>query len=222
MCNFFETCYSVCTLLILFLCPLFLPPGSTVEQFPWYLWWAAADVHCSGGSRICQGHPREHAQHSGHWPVYGCSQTAVHRSYSWEPPLLLPRWDKCEDLCKLFSLPEDTKNNHTCKSDVQILIFSFILTPFFFSVSLPSESRSNLLPVVLHHIHLHLRQQRELLICSGILSSIFSIIKTSSMVQYIHTRHIWLKIPCDSNWIRKYNIEFPFPLEIYWIMVMQL
>uniref|UniRef100_A0AAX7V7H1 Dedicator of cytokinesis 3 n=1 Tax=Astatotilapia calliptera TaxID=8154 RepID=A0AAX7V7H1_ASTCA len=43
------------------------------------------------------------------------------------------------------------------------------------------ESRSILLPVVLHHIHLHLRQQRELLICSGILGSIFSIIKTSSM-----------------------------------------
>uniref|UniRef100_A0A6Q2YN00 Dedicator of cytokinesis 3 n=1 Tax=Esox lucius TaxID=8010 RepID=A0A6Q2YN00_ESOLU len=43
------------------------------------------------------------------------------------------------------------------------------------------ESRSILLPVVLHHIHLHLRQQRELLICSGILTSIFSIIKTSSM-----------------------------------------
>ncbi|KAG7263554.1 hypothetical protein CRUP_011492, partial [Coryphaenoides rupestris] len=42
-------------------------------------------------------------------------------------------------------------------------------------------SRSILLPVVLHHIHLHLRQQRELLICSGILASIFSIIKTSSM-----------------------------------------
>ncbi|KAM6977028.1 dedicator of cytokinesis protein 3-like isoform 1-T1 [Aplochiton taeniatus] len=41
------------------------------------------------------------------------------------------------------------------------------------------ESRSILLPVVLHHIHLHLRQQRELLICSGILGSIFSIIKTS-------------------------------------------
>uniref|UniRef100_A0A8C9YVA3 Dedicator of cytokinesis 3 n=1 Tax=Sander lucioperca TaxID=283035 RepID=A0A8C9YVA3_SANLU len=43
------------------------------------------------------------------------------------------------------------------------------------------ESRSILLPVVLHHIHLHLRQQRELLICSGILGSIFSIIKASSM-----------------------------------------
>uniref|UniRef100_A0A669QJ03 Dedicator of cytokinesis 3 n=1 Tax=Phasianus colchicus TaxID=9054 RepID=A0A669QJ03_PHACC len=44
-----------------------------------------------------------------------------------------------------------------------------------------SESRRILLPVVLHHIHLHLRQQKELLICSGILSSIFSIIKTSSL-----------------------------------------
>ncbi|XP_037620510.1 dedicator of cytokinesis protein 3-like [Sebastes umbrosus] len=43
------------------------------------------------------------------------------------------------------------------------------------------ESRRILLPVVLHHIHLHLRQQKELLICSGILSSIFSIIKSSSM-----------------------------------------
>uniref|UniRef100_A0A3B3BR28 Dedicator of cytokinesis 3 n=1 Tax=Oryzias melastigma TaxID=30732 RepID=A0A3B3BR28_ORYME len=43
------------------------------------------------------------------------------------------------------------------------------------------ESRRILLPVVLHHIHLHLRQQKELLICSGILGSIFSIIKNSSM-----------------------------------------
>ncbi|KAM6981344.1 dedicator of cytokinesis protein 3 isoform 2-T2 [Aplochiton taeniatus] len=43
------------------------------------------------------------------------------------------------------------------------------------------ESRRILLPVVLHHIHLHLRQQKELLICSGILSSIFSIIKASSV-----------------------------------------
>uniref|UniRef100_A0A7N6B6K4 Dedicator of cytokinesis 3 n=1 Tax=Anabas testudineus TaxID=64144 RepID=A0A7N6B6K4_ANATE len=47
------------------------------------------------------------------------------------------------------------------------------------------ESRSILLPVVLHHIHLHLRQQRELLICSGILGSIFAIIKTSSMGEYV-------------------------------------
>uniref|UniRef100_A0A8C4SZG3 Dedicator of cytokinesis 3 n=1 Tax=Erpetoichthys calabaricus TaxID=27687 RepID=A0A8C4SZG3_ERPCA len=43
------------------------------------------------------------------------------------------------------------------------------------------ESRRILLPVVLHHIHLHLRQQKELLICSGILGSIFSIIKASSL-----------------------------------------
>ncbi|XP_073447730.1 dedicator of cytokinesis protein 3 isoform X6 [Aquarana catesbeiana] len=42
------------------------------------------------------------------------------------------------------------------------------------------EARRILLPVVLHHIHLHLRQQKELLVCSGILSSIFSIIKSSS------------------------------------------
>ncbi|XP_075430307.1 dedicator of cytokinesis protein 3 isoform X1 [Ascaphus truei] len=42
------------------------------------------------------------------------------------------------------------------------------------------DARQILLPVVLHHIHLHLRQQKELLVCSGILSSIFSIIKSSS------------------------------------------
>uniref|UniRef100_A0A6I8NUW0 Dedicator of cytokinesis 3 n=1 Tax=Ornithorhynchus anatinus TaxID=9258 RepID=A0A6I8NUW0_ORNAN len=43
------------------------------------------------------------------------------------------------------------------------------------------ESRRILLPVVLHHIHLHLRQQKELLICSGILSSIFSLVKANSL-----------------------------------------
>ncbi|XP_057701081.1 dedicator of cytokinesis protein 3-like isoform X2 [Corythoichthys intestinalis] len=43
------------------------------------------------------------------------------------------------------------------------------------------ESRRILLPVVLHHIHLHLRHQKELLTCSGILTSLFSIIKTSSL-----------------------------------------
>ncbi|KAJ8257946.1 hypothetical protein GJAV_G00191470 [Gymnothorax javanicus] len=42
------------------------------------------------------------------------------------------------------------------------------------------ESRRILLPVVLHHIHLHLRQQKELLVCSGILHSIFSLIKSSA------------------------------------------
>uniref|UniRef100_A0A3Q1BPJ7 C2 DOCK-type domain-containing protein n=1 Tax=Amphiprion ocellaris TaxID=80972 RepID=A0A3Q1BPJ7_AMPOC len=51
----------------------------------------------------------------------------------------------------------------------------------FQSIYVNPVSRHILLPVVLHHIHLHLRQQRELLICSGILGSIFSIIKTSSM-----------------------------------------
>ncbi|CAO2633673.1 Dedicator of cytokinesis protein 3 [Lemmus lemmus] len=50
-----------------------------------------------------------------------------------------------------------------------------------------SESRRILLPVVLHHIHLHLRQQKELLICSGILGSIFSIVKTSSLVVTPHS-----------------------------------
>lgn len=63
----------------------------------------------------------------------------------------------------------------------------------------PSESRRILLPVVLHHIHLHLRQQKELLICSGILSSIFSIIKTSSLVTQTHTCTHTLETPLHSN-----------------------
>ncbi|XP_049589605.1 dedicator of cytokinesis protein 3 isoform X3 [Syngnathus scovelli] len=43
------------------------------------------------------------------------------------------------------------------------------------------ESRRILLPLVLHHIHLHLRHQKELPTCSGILTSLFSIIKASSL-----------------------------------------
>ncbi|XP_061903202.1 dedicator of cytokinesis protein 3-like isoform X3 [Entelurus aequoreus] len=43
------------------------------------------------------------------------------------------------------------------------------------------ESRRILLPVVLHHIHLHLRHQKELLMCCGILTSLFSVIKTTSL-----------------------------------------
>lgn len=84
---------------------------------------------------------------------------------------------------RLFFFPGET-NAAICDLYLKILKLSNIqpLLPPFFASS--SESRSILLPVVLHHIHLHLRQQRELLICSGILSSIFSIIKTSSMVQY--------------------------------------
>ncbi|XP_051933125.1 dedicator of cytokinesis protein 3-like isoform X3 [Hippocampus zosterae] len=48
------------------------------------------------------------------------------------------------------------------------------------------ESRRILLPVLLHHIHLHLRHQKELLMCSGILTSLFSIIKTSSLDASVH------------------------------------
>lgn len=62
-----------------------------------------------------------------------------------------------------------------------------LLITIFTCVFVSSESRRILLPVVLHHIHLHLRQQKELLICSGILSSIFSIIKASSLVTHRHT-----------------------------------
>lgn len=197
-----DPSYSTCTLQTCFFV-IFLSPGSTVEQFPWYLWWAAADVHCSGGGRICQGHPGEHAQHSGHWPVYGCGQTAVHCSHSWEPPLLLPRWDKCEGLRKVFCFPEDTKTT----VHVNRMFISFSSSRLSSSLSLPSESRSILLPVVLHHIHLHLRQQRELLICSGILSSIFSIIKTSAMVQCIVSYACKIYMTENPMWWQKRSIE---------------
>uniref|UniRef100_A0A8C2KXH7 Dedicator of cytokinesis 3 n=1 Tax=Cyprinus carpio TaxID=7962 RepID=A0A8C2KXH7_CYPCA len=66
------------------------------------------------------------------------------------------------------------------------------------------ESRRILLPVVLHHIHLHLRQQKELLICSGILSSIFSIIKSSSLVHFGQCTD-WLTRTCPlSDWQGEY------------------
>uniref|UniRef100_A0A668SQ75 C2 DOCK-type domain-containing protein n=1 Tax=Oreochromis aureus TaxID=47969 RepID=A0A668SQ75_OREAU len=66
--------------------------------------------------------------------------------------------------CTLGSMPSHVENDFKVKNQC-----------------LTVSSRRILLPVVLHHIHLHLRQQKELLICSGILSSIFSIIKTSSL-----------------------------------------
>ncbi|PNI80425.1 DOCK3 isoform 3 [Pan troglodytes] len=62
-----------------------------------------------------------------------------------------------------------------------------------------SESRRILLPVVLHHIHLHLRQQKELLICSGILGSIFSIVKTSSLGEYVSCLLSLLRQMCDTH-----------------------
>uniref|UniRef100_A0A671RL40 Dedicator of cytokinesis 3 n=1 Tax=Sinocyclocheilus anshuiensis TaxID=1608454 RepID=A0A671RL40_9TELE len=66
------------------------------------------------------------------------------------------------------------------------------------------ESRRILLPVVLHHIHLHLHQQKELLICSGILSSIFSIIKSSSLVHFGQCTD-WLTRTCPlSDWQGEY------------------
>uniref|UniRef100_A0A3Q1EV04 Dedicator of cytokinesis 3 n=1 Tax=Acanthochromis polyacanthus TaxID=80966 RepID=A0A3Q1EV04_9TELE len=77
----------------------------------------------------------------------------------------------------LGSMPSTVDIGQVKHSICFLVSLSFIVV----LLSLASESRSILLPVVLHHIHLHLRQQRELLICSGILGSIFSIIKTSSM-----------------------------------------
>uniref|UniRef100_K7EAY3 Dedicator of cytokinesis 4 n=1 Tax=Ornithorhynchus anatinus TaxID=9258 RepID=K7EAY3_ORNAN len=42
------------------------------------------------------------------------------------------------------------------------------------------DSRSILLPVVLHHLHMHLQEQKDLVICARILSNIFCLIKKNS------------------------------------------
>lgn len=140
ICSIFETEYvfpmysTNCSSVL-----LFPSQGSAVEQLPWYLWWAAADVHCSGGSWICQGHPREHAQHSGHWPVYGCGQAAVYCSHSREPPLFLPRWDNWEGFKKMFSLKMTEQHGLTVSAHANLMcvkcVFRFIfsLLPSFLS-----------------------------------------------------------------------------------------
>ncbi|OCT85677.1 hypothetical protein XELAEV_18023848mg [Xenopus laevis] len=76
--------------------------------------------------------------------------------------------------CRLFSYPGKDYNEYE-----PLVLRNFPCTVDCRLFSYP-EARRILLPVVLHHIHLHLRQQKELLVCSGILSSIFSIIKSSS------------------------------------------
>ncbi|RXM97902.1 Dedicator of cytokinesis protein 4 [Acipenser ruthenus] len=42
------------------------------------------------------------------------------------------------------------------------------------------DSRCILLPVVLHHLHMHLQEQKDLVMCARILSSMFSLIKKDS------------------------------------------
>lgn len=88
----------------------------------------------------------------------------------------------------MLLMSQSMEDNVTLSPELRSPVLSSLLclhaspfVSFSLSLSLP-ESRRVLLPVVLHHIHLHLRQQRELLICSGILSSIFSLIKASSLV----------------------------------------
>uniref|UniRef100_A0A8B9IPF2 Dedicator of cytokinesis 4 n=1 Tax=Anser cygnoides TaxID=8845 RepID=A0A8B9IPF2_ANSCY len=43
-----------------------------------------------------------------------------------------------------------------------------------------SDSRYILLPVVLHHLHMHLQEQKDLIMCARILSNIFCLIKKNS------------------------------------------
>lgn len=39
------------------------------------------------------------------------------------------------------------------------------------------DSRYILLPVVLHHLHIHLQEQKDLIMCARILSNVFCLIK---------------------------------------------
>lgn len=49
--------------------------------------------------------------------------------------------------------------------------------------SAPSpDSRYILLPVVLHHLHMHLQEQKDLIMCARILSNVFCLIKKNSSV----------------------------------------
>lgn len=46
--------------------------GCFAELLPRYLWWAVADVHCAGSSRVREGYSGQHAQYGTHWAVNGC------------------------------------------------------------------------------------------------------------------------------------------------------
>ena len=54
----------------------------------------------------------------------------------------------------------------------------------FYSYTFPfiSDSRYILLPVVLHHLHMDLQEQKDLIMCARILSNIFCLIKKNSSV----------------------------------------
>lgn len=50
------------------------------------------------------------------------------------------------------------------------------------TLPLPPDSRYILLPVVLHHLHMHLQEQKDLVMCARILSNVFCLIKKNSSV----------------------------------------
>uniref|UniRef100_A0A7M4ES71 Dedicator of cytokinesis protein 4 n=1 Tax=Crocodylus porosus TaxID=8502 RepID=A0A7M4ES71_CROPO len=47
------------------------------------------------------------------------------------------------------------------------------------------DSRYILLPVVLHHLHMHLQEQKDLIMCARILSNIFCLIKKNSSGEFV-------------------------------------
>uniref|UniRef100_A0A8C4PKK4 Dedicator of cytokinesis protein 4 n=1 Tax=Equus asinus asinus TaxID=83772 RepID=A0A8C4PKK4_EQUAS len=47
------------------------------------------------------------------------------------------------------------------------------------------DSRYILLPVVLHHLHMHLQEQKDLIVCARILSNVFCLIKKNSSVKSV-------------------------------------
>uniref|UniRef100_A0A4W3IWF4 Dedicator of cytokinesis protein 4 n=1 Tax=Callorhinchus milii TaxID=7868 RepID=A0A4W3IWF4_CALMI len=47
------------------------------------------------------------------------------------------------------------------------------------------ESRCILLPVVLHHLHMHLQEQKDLIVCARVLSNIFCLIKKDGTVSIV-------------------------------------
>lgn len=65
--------------------------------------------------------------------------------------------------------------------DCTDVTLTFLLSP---------DSRYILLPVVLHHLHMHLQEQKDLIMCARILSNVFCLIKKNSSVSKYRSEYV--------------------------------
>lgn len=61
-----------------------------------------------------------------------------------------------------------------------------------------TDSRYILLPVVLHHLHIHLQEQKDLIMCARILSNVFCLIKKNSSVSTAG-QSVWFSSNASAN-----------------------